>query len=790
MEKTFKLNSKFLTAINDVMQKLALNDSVTIIKNPIMEADGNFTSVISTKDNFDPTKVSSNVLVQAEDEKNKDLVDEKNKLVSQATDKIKKSLEVGDELQSILNQIKKLNQEDGYNEWKLNEKGNTAELKGKNAKIFKQNNNLCLSYNDKVEIFKSVAELHQWLKDNNFPLPKNIQIHESLQEDASPFLQNSPWDKILKQKTTNSGMKIGDTTEITDEEREELEKSRTKPIYKMGQAEYKDAMKWLDKKDKPQRNIPGLPKEEATPEQLELSNLWYLVYEDANKSETLYLNSDWNENNLLTNNLQQAAVFPSRENALVELDNIYSLHQTDAPFKPVQETELSECFGGGATTVGALGSATQYLGNKKTKTESDDLKEVIYGYKGTPFENTTYTNKYYRGSEYLNWANAINDKGQRNVDPNYDQNILTAHEDRKSLIASDRGGKHWAGVDLNRGETDTMFYGMLNKTTGKPLDKDQFIAKVREINDKYGLDINPNEDVVSRKIKPGMPTHDEEGNPIEYSSISPHNKAQRKKWVNDWWIPNRYDTIKGHKASAEVRASDYQNELNMPSADERLASDPKLNAEYKRLFDIHDQFDPSEAIKFFNELQKAKTKLEPESFNILVDKLIQDSEEGNIDASPVITSFWKTLKTDPKTESNFKEEFIKKLKAKTETTLKEDDTPADFASNISSDMSAAATDTATSSPEDSTATDTTPDIDMSADSGMDNPTAEFGDINVGGGGGYGPEDSEEPMPIPEGPEYKIVDVLVNDKDESDIRVKVQNLDTGEIETRELSEIDV
>ena len=87
----------------------------------------------------------------------------------------------------------------------------------------------------------------------------------------------------------------------------------------------------------------------------------------------------------------------------------------------------------------------------------------------------------------------------------------------------------------------------------------------------------------------------------------------------------------------------------------------------------------------------------------------------------------------------------------------------------------------------------TPDLDMNTDiPSNDAPDLNFGDISISGGNGnYGPEDTEEnPMPSIPQDEYKIIDVLINDTDETDIKVKLQNMETGEIEIKELSEIDI
>lgn len=181
MSYIYTLRSKYLNALNDVIKKITITENAKVIKNPLLEADNNFTSIVQSDNQFDPSKINSNVLADEtntqEDEKK---LEKKNKLKTMVLNKIKQSLEISDDLQAMLKEIDDINKDSNLNEWILNEKGNTAELKNKNAAIFKQNNQLCLSHNGKVEIFHSVPELHEWLKKNNYPLPKNIKLHESV----------------------------------------------------------------------------------------------------------------------------------------------------------------------------------------------------------------------------------------------------------------------------------------------------------------------------------------------------------------------------------------------------------------------------------------------------------------------------------------------------------------------------------------------------------------------------------------------------------------------------------
>ena len=70
------------------------------------------------------------------------------------------------------------------------------------------------------------------------------------------------------------------------------------------------------------------------------------------------------------------------------------------------------------------------------------------------------------------------------------------------------------------------------------------------------------------------------------------------------------------------------------------------------------------------------------------------------------------------------------------------------------------------------------------------------DISMPSGGfGYSPnvenlEGEPEQAPLQPEDEFQIIDVLMNNSSNPEIRLKVKNLNTGEIEIKNLSEIDV
>ena len=123
MSKTLTLRSKFLNILNESLQKISIENGIKVVKNPFMEADGNFTSVIQTNNTFNPNDINSNIMVDDESlNQDPNLEDKKDELIKKATETITQSLKVSDELQSILNQINKINKDMGNDTWKINGK--------------------------------------------------------------------------------------------------------------------------------------------------------------------------------------------------------------------------------------------------------------------------------------------------------------------------------------------------------------------------------------------------------------------------------------------------------------------------------------------------------------------------------------------------------------------------------------------------------------------------------------------------------------------------------------------
>lgn len=208
-----KLNNLF--RLKKESKEFEMNDS----KRKYLKEENVYNSISTDENTFDPSKVTSDVFNDEETNalSEKDEV-KKNKLTKEVITKINDTLKLNKEVQNILDEIRKINNTNDYNIWVVNEEGNTASLASKNAKIFKQNMNLCLSHDNDIEIFKSVQELHNWLREHRYPLPKNIKLHESAKENLNEhFIGLRNWLEDIKNE--HSGLhedfccgNMGDTT--------------------------------------------------------------------------------------------------------------------------------------------------------------------------------------------------------------------------------------------------------------------------------------------------------------------------------------------------------------------------------------------------------------------------------------------------------------------------------------------------------------------------------------------------------------------------------------------------
>ena len=712
MEKTIKLRSQFLPLLNESLRKLTLNDEVKKVSPVIVEADGKFTSIVKADDNFDPASLDSNIEAEEENEETKET---KQQLLNRATDSLKQTIQNSKELDEILQKIKKLSQEDGFNEWVVNDKGNTASLKSKNAYIFKQNDNLCLSHNGKVELFKSVCELRKWLEDNNYPLPKdNIEIHESvITEDGKKKINNEPdedWNWV----------------NLLDFEKDE---------------KLKNIQKDYDSKDHKNDRI--------------------ITKQDIGLSKAISKQDYQNFSNV---------------KKPVKLKTI---HLDDS---------MDECFAGVATAN--LGPAVAYLGNKKVKKskkkeEKENLEEANWFIDNAKKQDDYVTTPLPKGHTKSTQAKQIYstfaNNNKYNAFLNNPDHELKNKEGLKAALEhmyTDDFKKHLA---LRR--QDTILHDTVKKYFQDEADK--VIAQ-------YNLDNTTKNDVINNLISNF--SKDDLINLENYlKSLAP----QHTEWESSLQDPNLFTMTTDGKTTVNLKNNNkaFFKEWIL----NRFANENVVNKDYSKEFEkvtkrMKDFIDGN-----LTTVDQLKTNVEKQSNNSnnLSNEDIMLLRQHNVDVNdPFAPEFLKVLKQTTESANNKlnikeaanKYPWLNKLMGQR---LVEDDTPADFAtgSPISSDMDAATTDTTASSAD----SGMDPTSDMGVDFAGEAEQNGFGDVDISVGGGYSPEDEvndEQAMPAPNMPEYKIIDVLTNEDNPNDVKVKVQDVDTKKSEIKNLDEIDV
>lgn len=171
MSDTYRIKSHFLNVINECIKKISITEDNLSYTQPSLDSDGNFYTDIES--NSEP-KIEGNAEV-----KKLNSSESKEDLVAKAVKKLKQSIDIASDLDDIINEIIGYDNKQN-NSWVLNKDHCDLYLAKKNAHIFKQNNNLCLSHNGKIEVFKSIEELKKYLKDHDFPDIPSVKLYESV----------------------------------------------------------------------------------------------------------------------------------------------------------------------------------------------------------------------------------------------------------------------------------------------------------------------------------------------------------------------------------------------------------------------------------------------------------------------------------------------------------------------------------------------------------------------------------------------------------------------------------
>lgn len=825
------------------------------IKKTIIEAENQFTSALNTKLPDNEEKSDSLVSPAIENNLTAKNQEEKTALTAKALEKIKQTLEVSDELQSILNQIDKINKDVEANKWQLNDKNNTAYLPSKNAQIFKQNNYLCLSYNNKVQLFNSVSELHDFLRKHNIPLPHNIKLHEAKDENKVEVKQDVP---LFTKMLLNKRKEEYSPNLLSPIEIKQSEEKLLKPLTKFSKETYtlqnkkgdlgieriNDTLYIIKPDGSGWQAIPKASTEKHIDETIK-----YLETQLA-KYQTYLTNPE--QSNMDITEIQ------SKIAALNERLNKYKRIAS----KKIKQEDVS--------IGGALGPAVQYTANKKLE-EEEDLQEVTpaeRGWKPGIVINKN-TGDYIRAGEpdpqnkdefdwtkgtarpdnfapmWFKWISAKVGPGNVQFYPDRDTNFYANADNfirwkhgstARSQLETSSWRQFWKNKVDNEPWEDKMdlrandHYGLLT------ISKNQLAAIADDFAAKgygdllNGLDIN-DPDILEKfhptdvfrpngfrkstespnDIKPGKPLYKNTIDPTVRAKwyegeTNKRNRPTDERLLADFLankqgktrqeylqalIQQDEDRFNGlHNKEPNVMLGKPQQTINTAPAAIQTKStitnfkqDPVLNQFYslwKQSFS-NPNLDQSQTINGIKQVSFA-FKDKPEAWDSLINQLLSDNETSNIDEMDLDQQSIDALEKLKFTES-------------ADVELKEDDNPADFATGepaIANTMATMASDADTSM--------NTADMQNTTDYTMDNtamnatPTAtpNFGDININtGGGDYTPDmvDPNAMPPMENQPEYKIIDILVDENDPTKIKVKVKDTQTGNIETKDLSEID-
>lgn len=826
MEKTIKIRSSFLSVLNEALQKVTLNDTVKNFTPVIVEADGKFTSIVKTENDFDPSVLGANIDVE-EDETENDIQkkETKEQLLNKAKEAIEQTVNSSSELKDILKRIKDLSKSDN-NKWQLNREHNTASLPSRNTHIFKQNNNLCVSHNGKIELFHSVAELRKWLSDNHYPLPDDsIVIHESVELEEKGFdgkpspefygkhgNNNRNWVDLLNKynndKKTNNTLKLKDQDRSQNDDYRGLSKRINKEIYqadmhKKEEPKISDKFLNFDNDDEMTECLGG----GITSVSSLGSPIQHLANKIKNKREEKKEDLDEAINEDFPDFAPQAKDdpnLPTRGQGGKKAEAfINSLIKNPETIQKLKNGEFKALPFTKKDYLNVLQSiyyqySGTHVGNsnwpKKVKqvlkSEASDLLSKFEKQELDQVENdivSTFVQIYSEsGAEMTNeglidgLALALDDIFRRN-EPQFSGFNQQLANKLTSYLNQDFGD---VKVEIKPG--DTLLYGKtaveqddINNPENKQIlyKLNKHISKGEDDQDDTGnLNTRKAWNIENFKIYMQKKNISNILKGLYDAIYSPDSKAKfadtNDAGVSKWMGKNKDNMISllTDEEINEIKASWNDKKIEIKQEQPTIEPTPtKINAEIKQEDELSD-----------NEKKILDTLLIMNP-NLDISKLTTAQLREKINKAMAL---FGESKQESIFESAVKHPWLNKIMGKR---LVEDDSPADFASGspISSDMDATS-DTTASTVDTSTVT---PDIDIGGDTTTQASPNNFGDVDISVGG-YDPEGEGEDnnVPAPTTPEYQIIDVLANTEDPTDIKVKLKNTETGEIEIKNLSEI--
>ena len=844
MEKTIKIRSSFLSVLNEALQKLKLNDTVKDFTPVIVEADGKFTSVVKTEDDFDPTVFGANIDTEQEDsENNIQKKETKEQLLNQAKDAMQQTIDSSSNLKTILDKIKEISKSDD-GKWQLNKEHNTASLPARNTYIFKQNNNLCLSHKGKIELFHSVKELREWLKNNHYPLPDDsIVIHESVElEEKKPFT-GQPSEEFYGKHGDNGRNWV------------DLYNAYKSNQIEKGQAEY-DA----NPEDRDTKRVPStmdqslgkpIPKEilqadQHKREEPKVSNKYLNFDDDIAECFGGAITSVSNLGSFVQHVANKVKNKKSKKEgikeALEELKEAFELEEKNFPtFVPEKwraeknkdQTEFP-CAGKAVEKViSAIQDHPEYIEDVKNGTvqlpfEKDEfwgaLNAMYYDYKSTQHENSDlnalaknfffkkakgFLEKYHENQEipacvkekideYIQNGYSLTDVAVPLSGDLYQifvMNNILEDDDKiqwqpiNTAIANEFNNliKNVYGVDSHFKPGDVLYYTTDEETndSGDIFKKRNKFSDIADIGSKREFAKVAFDGFLNKKNKNGLSKRDvfkmlydalhnpnynpsfdnkEDERIADWFDKRKNNKTNPKDYTNFSVLTD--EEINEIKANWEEKKAEIKQEqpMSKPAPEEikaEVQQDSELTDKEKKALDMLMIMNPIDISKLTNAQIREKINKAIAGFS--------ESKEESI------------------YESAMKYPWLNKIMNRR---LVEDDSPADFATGnpISSDMDLSSVDTSSTTSTTDTS-NATPDMDIGGNTTPSAPSG-FGDVDISVNG-YDPESqNEEEGNIPQSntPEYEIIDVLSNVDNPNDIKIKIKDTKTGEIEIKDLNEI--
>lgn len=914
MSQVLNLKSKFLSSLNQTLQELTMKESITILKSPIMEADGNFTSVVQTVNkDFDRSKLDTSITVDDEDNKKaEEIKDKKRQLKDLVIDKIKQTLDVSDELQAVLNDLDKLNKEDHSKDWVVNKEDNTATLNDKNMRIFKQNEKLCLSHNGKVEIFDSVEELHDWLNKNNVKLPEGIAIHESAETLLTELKgwQNTPnlnynsigkWKDILQTPTGDTNTRIGqvmskDETDAAIQQAEQKAQGEYLTRKKMNKAE---TNKYLDRHPEEDPTKANTVYDDITFNTKECTTttnlgapMQYTADKKLNEEELLdeisttdlvrmarRTNKASTDNSSAQRLLKNAFNKENKSPILINLIKELPIYKDNTGFRNIFDQYLTgekdnidvrdylhtlanghDFTRDGNIILNTIQNApdsekrelqTAFRIDPETSptvSEYEDLKNRVVNDSNPKF-NLLLARKFIPGTKQGGQMEVIVNQSPEKLYNGILEVAKDAADAGLQINTSifpdpkqyETGAEYWKAFSnrYNKDLREARFplYLYVGMQTYLPKEKalelfPQYFGNNSNIDAPVATNDTKNtekENYLLNKILTQLKTEEEEINNVLASDMKKRierngllstlkDEEDKDGFINyiisnteidpvvkksvllqalNQNMPLSLETLDSYAKNVGLDIGKASNFIQQADIDNILTSHfgkdgaNKFISHIKNALKAEDEDDPfadiktpeqkqMDLIKKLKQAKKAKN-WEKGILTAAASKILQDPE---IDTTSTQAE-WEKLLGEART-------FSEKMKVLKEALFKEDETPEDFSSGISSEMSAPTSDTSTDT---SSAEDSNMNFDANNASNSTQPPS-FGDINIDAGGfdpdEYGPDvedDDAQGLPMPT-EEFTIEDVLVNKEDKSDIKVKLKNIQTGEITTKDLSEIDI